>query len=180
MNNAFKLLALIIFSLELNMVYCQSLPDRFIFSTSGRDLKNLTMGAPTALNNKLTYTMGEPIIGQFNVSGKRLNVGFIQPDGIFPIAPPSPVIITINDPFQIAPNPATNFTRIKAPELWDEKVTVQLIDANGKLIKSQLMETLVMEFSFDHSIPPGNYFFNFYKEDGSFLQQSKLIKMNKQ
>ena len=158
----------------------QQVPDRFIFSTAGRDLKNLTLGAPTVINNKVTFTMGEPIIGQFSLAGKRLNVGFIQPDGIFPIAPPSPVQITLNDPFQISPNPATNFTIIKAPELWDGKVTVQLMDSQGKLVKTQTMESLVLEFSLDHQISPGNYFLNFYKEDGSFLQQSKLIKMNKQ
>lgn len=166
------------------LIWCssqaQQLPDRRVFSTAGKDLKNLTLGVPTSQNNKVTFTMGEPIIGLFSLSGKRLSVGFIQPDGVFAIAPPSPVQITLNDPFQISPNPATNFTFIKAPEQLEGKVIVQLMDSHGKLVKSQTMESLVMEFSFDHHIAPGNYFLNFYKEDGSFLQQSKLIKMNKQ
>jgi hypothetical protein len=42
------------------------------------------------------------------------------------------------------------------------------------------MEGLVYELNFDQQLPPGNYYINFYKEDGTFLQQSKLIKMNKQ
>jgi hypothetical protein len=175
-----RLTAALFFSINFFTLSAQQVPDRFIFSTAGRDLKNLTIGAPTSVNNKVTFTMGEPIIGQFSPAGKRLNVGFIQPDGIFPISPPSPVIITLNDPFQISPNPATNFTIIKAPELWEGKVTVQLMDSQGKLVKSQSMESLLLEFSLDHQIAPGNYFLNFYKEDGSFLQQSKLIKMNKQ
>lgn len=161
-------------------VSAQSFSDRRVFSTAGRDLKNLSIGVTAAQNRKITFTMGEPIIGFFSLSGKRLTTGFIQPDGIFPIGPPSPVQITPNDPFQITPNPATNFTFIKAPEQWEGKVIVQLMDSHGKLVKSQTMESLLMEFTFDQIIAPGNYFLNFYKEDGSFLQQSKLIKMNKQ
>jgi hypothetical protein len=166
--------------LNYTVSFAQQLPDRKVFSTAGKDLKNLSIGFTTAQNNKVTFTMGEPLIGFFSLSGKRLSTGFIQPDGIFPIGPPSPVQITLNDPFQISPNPATNFTFIKAPEQWEGKVIIQLMDSHGKLVKSQTMESLVMEFTFDHFIAPGNYFLNFYKEDGSFLQQSKLIKMNKQ
>jgi hypothetical protein len=175
-----KVILLLLSVLSYYDCQAQQIPDRFIFSTAGRDLKNLTLGTPASQNRRVTFTMGEPIIGQFSLAGKRLNVGFIQPDGIFPIAPPSPVQITLNDPFQISPNPATNFTIIKAPELWEGKVTIQLMDSQGKLVKTQTMESLVLEFSLDHQISPGNYFLNFYKEDGSFLQQSKLIKMYKQ
>lgn len=167
-------------SVNIFTLLAQQLPDRFVLSTAGRDLKNLSLGSTASQNRRVTFTMGEPIIGQFTLAGKRLNVGFIQPDGIFPIAPPSPVQIILNDPFQISPNPATNFTVIKAPELWEGKVTVQLMDSQGKLVKTQSMESLVLEFSLDYQISPGSYFLNFYKEDGSFLQQSKLIKMNKQ
>ena len=166
--------------LNYTISYAQQIPDRKVFSTAGKDLKNLSLGAPAAQNRKITFTMGEPIIGLFSLSGKRLSAGFIQPDGILAITPPSPVQITVNDPFQISPNPATNFTFIKAPEQWEGKVIVQLMDSHGKLVKSQTMESLLMEFTFEHFIAPGNYFLNFYKEDGSFLQQSKLIKMNKQ
>jgi hypothetical protein len=161
-------------------LFAQNLPDRKVFCSAGKDLKNLTLGAPTSINNKITFTMGEPIMGLVSLSGKRLNIGFIQPDGIFPIAPPSPVQIMVNDPFFIAPNPAYNYTFIKAPEQWEGKVNVQLIDANGKLISTMLMEGLVYELNFEQHLPPGNYYINFYKEDGTFLQQSKLIKMNKQ
>jgi hypothetical protein len=158
----------------------QALPDRKVFATAGKDLKNQSLGAPASQNNKVTFTMGEPIMGLVSLSGKRLNIGFIQPDGIFPIAPPSPVQIMVNDPFFIAPNPAYNYTFIKAPEQWEGKVNIQLIDANGKLVSTMLMDGLVYELNFEHHLPPGNYYVNFYKEDGTFLQQSKLIKMNKQ
>jgi len=39
---------------------------------------------------------------------------------------------------------------------------------------------LVYQIDFQNELAPGNYYLNFYKEDGSFLQQTKLIKMNKQ
>jgi hypothetical protein len=160
-------------------ISAQNLSDRRVFSTAGKDLKNSNLSAPINQNRKITFTMGEPIIGLFSLAGRRLSVGFNQPDGITASSPPSPVLITPNDPFQISPNPATNFTFIKAPEQWEGKVLVQLMDSHGKLVKAQTMESLTMEFTFDHFIAPGTYFLNFYKEDGSFLQQSKLIKMNK-
>jgi hypothetical protein len=164
----------------VNSFWAQQIPDRKVFSTAGRDLKNLSIGVLAAQNNRVTFTMGEPIIGLITLSGKRLNIGFIQPDGIFPISPPSPVQITVNDPFFISPNPVTNYTIIKAPEQWEDKVNIQLMDINGRLVKSVLMDGLVYELDFQDELAPGNYYLNFYKEDGSFLQQSKLIKMNKQ
>jgi hypothetical protein len=66
----------------VNSVFAQQIPDRKVFATAGKDLKNLSIGAPTSLNNKITFTMGEPIMGLITLSGKRLNIGFIQPDGI--------------------------------------------------------------------------------------------------
>jgi hypothetical protein len=170
----------LLLALQLINASAQQLPDRKVFATAGKDLKNQNLGAPASQNNKVTFTMGEPIIGLTSLSGKRLSIGFIQPDGIFAIGPPSPVQITLNDPFFIAPNPAFNYTIIKAPELWEGKVNIQLIDANGKLVSTMLMDGLVYELNFEQQLPPGNYYINFYKEDGTFLQQSKLIKMNKQ
>jgi hypothetical protein len=160
--------------------FAQVLPDRKVFATAGRDLKNQSATVPPGQNNKVTFTMGEPIIGLSTITGRRLSMGFIQPDGIVPVGPPSPVQIMVNDPFFIAPNPAYNYTIIKAPEQWQDKVNIQLIDGNGKLIQTAFMEGAIYEFSFDQHLAPGNYFINFYKEDGTFLQQSKLMKINKQ
>ncbi len=171
---------LIVMFVMVNSVFAQQIPDRKVFATAGKDLKNLSIGAPTSLNNKITFTMGEPIMGLITLSGKRLNIGFIQPDGISLISPPSPVQIMVSTPFFISPNPATNYTIIKAPEQWTDKVNIQLMDANGRLVKSVFMEGLVYQIDFQNELAPGNYYLNFYKEDGSFLQQTKLIKMNKQ
>jgi hypothetical protein len=174
-----KNLSIVFFILAFQS-FAQNFPERKVFATAGKDLKNLSLGIPVAQNNKVTFTMGEPLIGLTTISGKRLNIGFIQPDGIFPISPPSPVQILLNDPFFVSPNPATNYTIITAPEHWKDKLNIQLMDANGRLVKSVLIEGLVYEFNFQDELAPGNYYLNFYKEDGSFLQQSKLIKMNKQ
>jgi hypothetical protein len=171
---------LLVFLFLSSVLISQALPDRKVFATAGKDLKNQSLGAPASQNNKVTFTMGEPIMGLISISGKRLNIGFIQPDGIFPISPPSPVQIMVNDPFFISPNPATNYIIIKASENWKDKVNIQLMDANGRLVKSALMEGFVYELDFEDELAPGNYYLNFYKEDGSFLQQSKLMKINKQ
>lgn len=175
-----KITIQLLFFIWTSNSFSQQIPDRKVFASAGKDLKNLTVGAPTALNNRVTFTIGEPIIGLSSLSGRRLSMGFIQPDGIVPVGPPSPVQIMVNDPFFIAPNPAYNYTIIKAPEQWQDKVNIQLIDGNGKLIQTAFMEGAIYEFSFDQHLAPGNYFINFYKEDGTFLQQSKLMKINKQ
>jgi hypothetical protein len=177
----FRLNKIVLFSLLLftaNNLHSQNLPDRKVFSTAGKDLINLTLGLPASQNNKITFTMGEPIIGLSSISGKRLNMGFIQPEGIFPVSPPSPVLIKPNDPFQIMPNPVSDKLVVKAPELWEGKILINLIDSHGKLIKVHIMDGLVYEIQFDNQVLPGTYFLNFYKVDGTFLQQSKFIKTN--
>jgi hypothetical protein len=159
-------------------IYSQQLPDRKVFATAGKDLKNAYILAPASQQNRLTFTMGEPIIGLGTISGKRLFNGFIQFDGVFPVSPPSPVLMPTMDPFKVFPNPTTEGVKIIAPEEWDAKVTIQLIDLQGKLVREYNMEDKIIQIEFDASVAPGNYFLNFYQENGLIIQQTKLIKQN--
>lgn len=161
-------------------VESQILPDRRVFSCAGKELKNAYILAPAAQQKRLTFTMGEPIIGLGTNSGKRMFNGFIQPDGNFPVSAPSPVLMPTIDPFKVFPNPTNESVKIIAPEEWDSKVNIQMIDLHGKLIKEYGMQEKIYQIEFDASVAPGNYFLNFYQENGVFIQQTKLIKLDKQ
>jgi hypothetical protein len=55
-----------------------------------------------------------------------------------------------------------------------------MIDLHGKLVKEYGMREKIYQIEFDVSVAPGNYFLNFYQENGVFIQQTKLIKLDKQ
>lgn len=173
------------FYLITHLFFCtqaisQTFPDRKVFSTAGKELKNAYILAPAAQQNRLTFTMGEPIIGLGTNSSKRIFNGFLQPDGVFPVSPPAPVLMPIIDPFKVFPNPTNESVQIIAPEEWDSKVNIQMIDLHGKLVKEYGMREKIYQIEFDVSVAPGNYFLNFYQENGMFIQQTKLIKLDKQ
>jgi hypothetical protein len=174
-----KILVLLLIG-SINFVDAQPLPDRKVFSTAGKILKNSYVLAPASQQRVITFTMGEPIIGLWSFSGKRLFNGFIQSDAIVPVSPPGPVLLTPNDPFSVVPNPTNTFINITAPSDWDSRVYIQVIDLNGKLIKQLDMQDKLLRMDWEENNVPGNYFLNFYQENGQFIQQTKLIKLNKQ
>lgn len=167
-------------TLPILKVESQILSERRVFSCAGKDLKNANTLAPAAQQIRLTFTMGEPIIGLGTNSGKRMFNGFIQPDGNFPASAPSPVLMPTIDPFKVFPNPTNESVNIIAPEEWDSKVNIQMIDLHGKLVKEYGMQEKIYQIEFDATVAPGNYFLNFYQENGVFIQQTKLIKLDKQ
>jgi hypothetical protein len=162
------------------LICAQTFTDRIVFSSAGKNLKNANILAPPAQQKRLTFTLGEPIIGLGTSSGKRIFNGFIQPEGVFPIAPPGPVLIPTSDPFKIAPNPTMENVQITGPEEWNSSVKIQLIDLQGKLVSEYEMNDKIFQLKFDPTIAPGNYFLNFFQENGLFIQQTKLIKFENQ
>ena len=178
MLKRFELLTVI--QLLVFFSYSQQFTDRKIFATAGKDLKNTNLSAPVAQQNRLTFTMGEPIIGLGSYSGRRIFNGFIQPDGIFPISPPGPVILPQINPFEVYPNPTDQSVKIVAPAEWVDDIYIQMIDIQGKLVKQFKMTNQIQQLDFDEMIAPGNYFLNFYYENGVFIQQTKLMKQNNQ
>lgn len=176
----FQFFLLLCLELTFVNVKSQTLLDRRVFSCAGKDLQNANLSAPAAQQNRLTFTMGEPIIGLGSNSSKRIFNGFIQPDGIFPVSAPSPVLMPTLDPFKVFPNPTNEQVKIIGPVEWDSKVNIQLIDIHGKLLKEYSMQEKIFQIEFDQSVAPGNYFLNFYQENGLFIQQTKIVKLDKQ
>jgi hypothetical protein len=162
---------------EPSISFSQIFPDRVIFSTAGKDLKNSIFNPSAQQNNKITFTLGEPIILVTTIQGKKLNGGFIQPDGIYPVSPSINAMIIQNDPFQIYPNPINDYTNVKSPELWEGNVDIQLIDSQGKLLQTYQMENSNFQIDFENQLAPGNYYLSFYNQQGQLLQRTKLIKI---
>jgi hypothetical protein len=175
MNKSLCLLTLLILPFV-----CKSqvfFPDRKVYASAGKML--LPLNALWWQNYTITFTLGEPftIVNFLPAQNRRLNSGFIQPDGLT-IAPGVSAIIAVNDPFIIAPNPVSDHAMIKAPSEWEGEVMVHLMDNSGKLIQSHRMMERTLSLDFQQGISPGMYFLNLYNPDGTLLQQNKIIKTN--
>lgn len=158
------------------LTYSQS-SDRKVYASAGRFVRNVNTNS--AVQNTITYTLGEPFIYGSSVGNFRINNGFIQPDGLIAVSPNVVLLMKPTDTFKLFPNPATSFSTIESSFDTLSTVNIQLIDLNGKLIKEETMigkhHTVDLESTF---IAPGTYYINFYNTEGLFLQQNKLIKSN--
>ena len=177
MKTFFLLTMLCVFENGISQLY---FPDRKVYASAGKDLVKQGPIVPFGPNYKITFTLGEPftVVQFLPTQNKRINSGFIQPDGIIPIGPGTSAIIAVNDPFIIAPNPVNDYAMIIAPSEWDGEVIVQLIDNSGKLIQTHKMNSRKLSLDFQQGITPGMYFLNLYNPDGTLLQQNKIIKTN--
>jgi len=153
-------------------------PDRKVYASAGKVMPP-PANALWWQKNTIIFTLGEPftVVNLYAIPNRRLNSGFIQPDGLT-IAPGVSAIIAVSDPFIIAPNPVSDYAMIKAPSEWEGEVLVHLMDNSGKLIQSHRMMERTLSLDFQQGISPGMYFLNLYNPDGSLLQQNKIIKSN--
>lgn len=158
------------------LTYSQS-TDRKVYASAGRFVRNVNTNS--TVQNTITYTLGEPFIYGSSVGNFRINNGFIQPDGIVSVSPNVVSFMKPTDSFKLFPNPASSFSTIESSLDTLDPIKIQLIDLNGKLIKEETMtekkHIVDLESLF---IAPGTYYINFYNDEGTFLQQSKLIKSN--
>lgn len=151
--------------------------ERKVFASAGQESKNNAVIFSAV--RYMTYTIGEPLIFGGTASSNRINNGFIQPAGISAVGQPAVTIIAeVNNPFVVYPNPSADCFMVEAPEEINERVHLQLIDQNGKLILEADFSSLKYKLELPEGAAPGTYFLNFYHENGTFIQQSKLVKVN--
>jgi hypothetical protein len=167
-------IALIVFTPSLS--FAQTF-ERKVFSTAGKDVSN---GQTGLAQYRMAYTIGEPLIYGGTAGTNKISNGFIQPIGITAVAPPSSTSSgMILQPGDIAvyPNPFGTYLMINGWEESEEKVNVQLIDQQGKLI----LQKDIVPHNYQLEIPaqcaPGIYLLNMYTLNGQFIQQNRLIKM---
>jgi hypothetical protein len=171
-----KLLLTFILLFILVGVFAQSF-ERKVIASAGQELKNNAVLFSAV--RFMTYTIGEPLIFGGTASSNRINNGFIQPAGISAVGQPAvSSLAEVNNPFVVYPNPSADCFMVEAPEESNERVHLQLIDQNGKLILEADFSSLKYKLELPEGAAPGTYFLNFYHENGTFIQQSKLVKVN--
>jgi hypothetical protein len=152
-----------------------NMPDRVVYAAAGR-WASPASGFSLTNNKIMVYTIGEPIIYGGLVGTRRIFNGFEQPDKLVPIGP-TVVMLDKPDPvFKVYPNPMTSHSIIEGPQEQEEQITLQLIDANAKLVAEYAMDSPRLQIDFENTLAPGTYFLNFYTLNGQFIQQNKLIK----
>ena len=163
------------------LLVCRSLiaqtnmPDRVVYAAAGR-WASPASGFSLTNNKIMVYTIGEPIIYGGLVGTRWIHNGFEQPDKLVPIGP-TVVMLDKPDPvFKVYPNPMTSHSIIEGPQEQEEQITLQLIDANAKLVAEYAMDSPRLQIDFENTLAPGTYFLNFYTLNGQFIQQNKLIK----
>jgi hypothetical protein len=152
-----------------------NMPDRVVYAAAGR-WASPASGFSLTNNKIMVYTIGEPIIYGGLVGTRWIHNGFEQPDKLVPIGP-TVVMLDKPDPvFKVYPNPMTSHSIIEGPQEQEEQITLQLIDANAKLVAEYAMDSPRLQIDFENTLAPGTYFLNFYTLNGQFIQQNKLIK----
>ena len=152
-----------------------NMPDRVVYAAAGR-WASPASGFSFTNNKIMVYTIGEPIIYGGLVGTRWIHNGFEQPDKLVPIGP-TVVMLDKPDPvFKVYPNPMTSHSIIEGPQEQEEQITLQLIDANAKLVAEYAMDSPRLQIDFENTLAPGTYFLNFYTLNGQFIQQNKLIK----
>lgn len=165
-------IALIIFAPSLS--FSQTF-ERKVFATAGKETNNGLVGTSKML---MTYTIGETLINGKSNSSYNLSNGFIQPIGITPISPPATSgMVLAPDDIAVYPNPFGTYLMLNGQEESEEKVSVQLIDQQGKLILQQSIVPHNYKLEIPQHCAPGTYFLNMYTINGQFIQQNRLIKM---
>ena len=151
--------------------------ERKVFASAGQESKNNAVLFSAV--RYMTYTIGEPLIFGGTASSNRINNGFIQPAGISAVGQPAVTTIAeVNNPFVVYPNPSADCFMVEAPEEINERVHLQLIDQNGKLILETHFSSLKYKLDLPEGAATGTYFLNFYHENGTFIQQAKLVKVH--
>ena len=167
---------LVIFIVASSSLIAQTtMPDRVVYAAAGR-WASPASGFSLTNNKIMVYTIGEPIIYGGLVGTRWIHNGFEQPDKLVPIGP-TVVMLDKPDPvFKVYPNPMTSHSIIEGPQEQEEQITLQLIDANAKLVAEYAMDSPRLQIDFENTLAPGTYFLNFYTLNGQFIQQNKLIK----
>ena len=151
--------------------------ERKVIASAGKELKNNPLLFSSV--RYMTFTIGEPLIFGGTTSSSRITNGFIQPDGTSAVSQPAvSALAEANNPFVVYPNPSADCFIVEAPEESIERVHLQLIDLNGKLILETDFSSLKYKLELPEGTAPGTYFLNFYHENGTFIQQAKLVKVH--
>lgn len=129
-------------------------------------------GFNTNGNLSISWTLGETIIPTFQNGNLILTHGFQQQILITAIEEnlETPVKVTIY------PNPASQMINISFDEALDSEVSFQLINSQGKIVKTNVIEATTIEKQVDlQDIPKGVYYLKLTK--GKLSNVYKVVKL---
>jgi hypothetical protein len=143
-----------------------------VAQTSKQEVISSAGGYYTATGITLSWTLGETIIPCYTTSGLILTHGFqsVLRTVIVEENIEAPVKVTVY------PNPASDYLNISFAEPLDAEVNLMLIDAQGKLFKTQLIEATASEVQLNfQDLPSGVYLLKLTK--GKFSNIYKVVKL---
>jgi len=155
-----------------------NMPDRFVLGSSGMSINYV--GTVPAENNKLSYTVGEPLTNTIDNTSllKIITQGFQQPDKeVISLTQPgvsvSGLIADYN--FISYPNPFDSKITIIAPPEFKSIVNVKIISELGQLIIDSLMTLNYLEIDM-LNYSKGKYFIVITDESGVIIDTFPIIK----
>jgi hypothetical protein len=129
-------------------------------------------GYNTASGISISWTLGETIIPTYSSGGLILTHGFQQQLIITTIEENLETMVTVT----VYPNPASDIVNIKFEEALDEEVNLTLINTQGKLVKTVVIEATTIEKQINlQDLPSGMYYIKLTK--GKLSNVYKVVKL---
>jgi hypothetical protein len=120
----------------------------------------------------ISWTLGETIIPTFTSGSLILTHGFQQDIWITAVEENLENLVKVT----IFPNPASDNIKINFEEPLDGEVNVYLLDSQGKLVKTDVIENATTETEMNlQDIPAGVYYLKLIKEKSSNVY--KVVKL---
>jgi len=129
-------------------------------------------GYNTGTNISLSWTLGELIVPTFSNGNLTLAHGFQQQLIVTAIEENLDILVKV----KVYPNPASEYITIQFEEPVDKEVAVTLIDAQGRLVKSDLIEPAVTEKMISmQELSAGIYYLRLIR--GKLVNVYKVVKL---
>jgi len=129
-------------------------------------------GYNTGGNLSISWTLGETIIPTFQSGNLILTHGFQQQILITAVEENLETLVKVT----IYPNPASDIVNISFEEALDSEVSFNLINSQGKVVKSNTIEAATIEKQIDlQDIPKGIYYLKLTK--GKLSNVYKVVKL---
>lgn len=143
-----------------NSAFSQSISKQVI-GTAGKTQTNS--------NHKVSYTLGEPVIGSMTAGGKQLGNGYHPSLNLQALSIND---INLNFQIKIYPNPTSEFLFVTHPDY--SKFNMEITDINGKIIYSGIVER---DYPIDvSSYTTGIYLITIENKESNIKNMYKIIK----
>ena len=120
----------------------------------------------------LSWTLGETIIPTFKNGDLILTHGFQQQLIVTAVEENLETIVKVT----IYPNPASDIVKISFDEAIDSEISFQLINAQGKVVKTNIIEATTIEEQVNlQDVPKGVYYLKLTK--GKLSNVYKVVKL---